>query len=676
MAQASVKTVQFLDPRIEPQPDPVYDYVIGPTQNQYYQIPASGCSDSSITFNNLTTLGADRAYLDTFELETTVEITFHLAAPVDANMVPMSPTLEEIVFDSFPFNKCCGEARVNINGGSFFSQPMCYIRAKEHYMNQEKLANCYANICPINRPLSQYESARDYTPAESGTYDLNYVESMYASGATNAGHPTRLGAGKYGTSRSAIGFRSSSNNSIIVPGGNVDAAIHGYPNYHLITNDAGNAVTGAVLQVTWREPVFCSPFSSRYDADFGRPLYNITSMDLNFLMHNLGNMIRYVPMHIDKTEINMASYEVHIKNCRLCYQVMTIPSLLNKPLTTLVPYRRFVPYITTQTSTLHGQTSVQEVPQGGTAYNAPLTIRSGVYTLNEIPTAIWVFIAPTKERLQNNDLDIHTSGINPTANEATSFNAWDSNKQFAFIESVDFSLANTTQILSTAQPLDLYRIAKANGCDDTFESWGIRHRFLEKNITENQTIHGKSYGISCLDGCYGCGSVLRLRPGVDLIVPDQPLIPGANAKNMVFQANVSAHTPPNSTAQRQYALWIIFEYVGVAAISPGQCEISMNPLGDGQVMAVSPIVSATSEATEGEVDGSGGFWNKARRGLRVANAGARDLKSLWGVVKNLPGDESEKVGKWLQNKMGSEIAPATKRARGGAVMGKGYKDWI
>ena len=74
MAQATVKTVQYLDPRIEPQPDPVYDYVIGPTQNQYYRIPASGFSQSSITFNNLTTLGIDRAYLDTFELELSATI--------------------------------------------------------------------------------------------------------------------------------------------------------------------------------------------------------------------------------------------------------------------------------------------------------------------------------------------------------------------------------------------------------------------------------------------------------------------------------------------------------------------------------------------------------------------------------------------------------------------------
>ena len=76
---SSVKTTQFVDPRIEPQPDPVYDYIIGPTQNQYYKIPASGLSDSNITFNNLTTLGIDRAYLDTFEIELNATIRFELA---------------------------------------------------------------------------------------------------------------------------------------------------------------------------------------------------------------------------------------------------------------------------------------------------------------------------------------------------------------------------------------------------------------------------------------------------------------------------------------------------------------------------------------------------------------------------------------------------------------------
>lgn len=161
MAQATVKTVQYLDPRIEPQPDPVYDYVIAPTQNQYYKIPASGLSNSSITFNNLTTLGVDRAYLDTFEIELGITITFTTEPSANGADV-LVPYPGDWTFDSFPFNKCCDEARVNINGGAFFSQPMSYIRAKERYMNQWELSKCYENVCPCHRAELQTESGRNY----------------------------------------------------------------------------------------------------------------------------------------------------------------------------------------------------------------------------------------------------------------------------------------------------------------------------------------------------------------------------------------------------------------------------------------------------------------------------------------------------------------------------------
>ena len=76
MAATKINTVQILDSRIEPQAAPTYAVTIGPDQNQWYNINASGFTDSSISFNNLTTLGKDRAYLDTFELELEVEVTF------------------------------------------------------------------------------------------------------------------------------------------------------------------------------------------------------------------------------------------------------------------------------------------------------------------------------------------------------------------------------------------------------------------------------------------------------------------------------------------------------------------------------------------------------------------------------------------------------------------------
>ncbi len=119
---------------------------------------------------------------------------------------------------------------------------------------------------------------------------------------------------------------------------------------------------------------------------------------------------------------------------------------------------------------------------------------------------------------------------------------------------------------------------------------------------------------------------------------------------------------------------MIFEYVGVAAISPGQCEITMNPLGTGEIMEASPIMSTTTAESDGVIDnidasdtrargvGAGEMAKKTTQYVR--SGGARDAlsKTLESIVANGP----ETTG-----------APATKRGR--AVIGGrkiGYNDWL
>ena len=710
MANSSVKTVQFVDPRIEPQPDPIYDYVIGPTQNQYYQIPASGKSNSNLTFNNLTTLGIDRAYLDTFELEIEATITFNLAnansggTTTVADHPELVPAPEDWTFQSFPFNSCCDEARVNINGGAFFSQPMCYVRAKERYMDQYALGKCYQNVCPVQKPVCQTESGRNFQLISDvgGVKTYNRTEEKYDAGynkpyivttttqtVTKAGGtadvvdsvelipapncPTRYGRGMGGFMQGSEGIECGFNNNILRLGkrnGNY------YNNYY---REDGKTI----VKVIWREPLFVSPFSSRYDATYGRPLYNITSMDFAFNMQDLGNMIRLENFKDLKDNINqlyVSSYSIDIVNARLCYQVMTIPNNVQKPLTTLVPYRRFVPYITDFNSTSKTGSSMQNDSDLET-----MSIRSGVYTMNEIPTAIWVFGAPSKKRYQENKPDNVPGGIpkysatpqtDQPANPLSGGN-WASNKLFAYLQHINISLANTTQILNTATILDLYRIAKANGCEDSFWSWGnpmalapYEPRFSGYSFKDYEA--GNLY--------FGAGSVLRLKPGVDIIVPDVPLIPGANANNMVLQVDADFLLPPHSAEQSEYSLWLLFEYVGVAAISPGQCEITMNPLGSGDVMAVSPVMSGTSETTEGKIEGSG-HWGAIKDKLRIiaqtakGGVASRLIKNIAGLVKN---EEVKKdlnsAANWMEER--GYGAPGAKRSRGGAVIGHGLNEWV
>lgn len=615
-----VSTARIVDPRIEPQPNPVYAVTIGPKQNQFYKIPASGLSDSYITFNNLTTLGADRAYLDTFELEISVDITFAVESESSENY--MGPHFDKWTFDSFPFNKCCDEARVNINGGAFFSQPLSYVRAKERYWNDMAINSSYGNVCPCNKPLMQNEVGN--SPSYYGDNDKiskqYWIQNdpdlgtfLYSGGAC----PTRCGDGVNYYMPCASGMNGAWNNSIL-----------DYAHYH--KTDNGNAV----VSVTWREPIFASPFSSRIDGTYGRPLYNITSMDIAFNMQDLGNMIRVIDTHVK-------SYSIHVTNAQLCYQVMTVPVGV-APSYTIVPYRRYVPYIT------DGSEAVK------TDEPTDLTLTSGVYTLNEIPTAIWIFAGPVKGVLQTNPAD------------STAHPLWSNNKLFGFMKKISISMANTTQILNTAEPLDLYRIAKANGCKDSFTSWGRANAFIPKET-------GISNGP--YEFCGGVGSVLRLIPGTDILLPDQDLVPGANANNIVFQVAADFTFPPAMYSARNVALWILFEYVGVATITPGQCEITMNPLGDGRSMASAPIVSGSSTETPSEVEGSG-WLDKLKNFLGLANTFAKKTGIVGTALGMIPS-----VGSTLQTAARSlGYGERRKRPRveelmdgvdGGAVMGLG-----
>ena len=665
MADGKISTVRLIDPRIEPQPDPLYSVTTGPKQNQFYILPPSGISNSYITFNNLTTLGTDRAYLDTFELEITATITMNIAA--GQTQIRPYPFTELWTFESFPFNKCCEEIRVNINGGAFFSQPLSYLRAKERYWDTKRLAESYANVCPYHKPLLQHESGckqwvttNPYLgnlvghDGSMNIYTLMSTATGYITGGL--GLPARCGqsVGK-GYAPTEAGVMSAPNNSIV-------------PNNYESSMTPPSTTT---ITVRWREPIFASPFSSRLDETYGRPLYNITSMDLAFNMQDLGNMIRVVDPVV-------TSYSINLDNVRLCYQVETLPPNFSAPSMTVVPYRRLVPYITD---------APDEMSTNGTTH---VTMTSGVYTLNEIPTAIWVFAAPTKAALQGNLPDTinycafaNQSGTSNPTKFNTQSNMYGFNKLFGFMTNISISCANTTQILNTASVHDLYRIAKANGCKDSFEDWS--------NIDPHSSTTWTTLAVNPADTtgpdityqmprpfrrAAGAGSVLRLIPGTDIVLPEQELIPGANANNLVFQVSATFDIPAcYGNNYRKYSLWLLFEYVGVATITPGQCQISMNPLGNGSVMNSAPVVSAAEtaaaapESTTDMVEGSG-LWDKIKSGLRSVSKLAKKTGLVSKALKFVPhvGDTLSKAASAMGYGFGGVKRP---RLEGGAVMGMG-----
>lgn len=624
----AVSTVQVIDPRIEPQPEPVYANTIGPDQNQFYKIPASGISDTYVTFNNLTTLGKDRAYLDTFELEITVDVKFKTAA--NSGWAP--PPHGYFMPVSFPFNSVCEQARININGGAFFNSPMSTIRAKERYWDDEKLQESFANHTPCEKAYLQDELCF------AGT-----CNNLYFFPHAYFNHwRTRMFGELEGYASRPNGPLTTTNFSIL-------------DNYTPVASGADPQEH--VLTVTWREPIFCSPFSSRYDATYGRPLYNITSIDLAFNLVDLRNMFLYLNR-------STTTYEVHFREIQLCYQVLTVTAPLNHSFT-VVPYRRYVPYITD----IMGPNPDGSVP-GNTI--TPIRATSGVYTLNEVPTAIWIFLAPSLSEYQRFEWD--GTPDPPAGGTAfyTGSTRHTNNKLFGFLKHISISCGNTTQILNTASIYDLYRIAKANGCMDNFEDWTRANPFDNNQLYYN-FVEGSGFDVSAPVTVPGCGSVLRLIPGTDIVLPEQKLTPGSNANNLVFQVEAEFDFNGLGDRNRKISLWLLFEYVGVASITPGNCVVTMNPLGNGAIMAAAPTISGTTserEAAPSTTEGSG-WLDKIKSALGVANKLAKDTKIVSSALKYIPG-----VGEIASN-IASQFGYGYKRphvdggGEGGAVMGLG-----
>ena len=728
--------VKVVDSRIQPQESPTYAVTIGPDQNQWYKITASGLSQSSVTFNNLTTLGKDRAYLDSFELEISCLVTcksdLNMGGEDQTNPAAFAYTFDgattlpiwgTLMPQSFPFNSCCEQIRTNINGGAFFSNPMYVIRAIERYWDQEKLNRSYANHTPCQKPMIQDELGVELADIRN-IDNAAYISDWMNASRTRLRHPSNNTDGSL-----RRGENSCTNFDIM----------HKYEVALTSTSNAGG-VTTSTFRVTWREPIICPPFSSRYDATYGRPLYNITSIDLTF---TLGDLRR---MFILASGSGITDFNVTLDQCMICYQVMTVTAPILKNVT-VVPYRRFVPYVTDFPS--------NPVKFGKT--RSVKTLSSGVYTLNEIPTAIWVFIAPSMGEYQNlatstyavaggniqqqgegqvynATFDSHSHTLtsqcvefNPVTDTysryaitqigASNYGASyippvngmriTNNNLFGFIRKVSINCGNTTQILNTASPWDLYRIAKANGCQDTYRDFsafyynvdntrGTNHKSdsipdvvgctLETNAAKTKCV--KPNLISSQSPIPGAGSCLRLIPGVDIVLPDQRLIPGANGNSLVFQAEVDFEYFGGGDRDRNIALWLLFEYVGEAAIAPGQCQVTMNPLGDGKLTSAAPVVTSSQIEDLSTTDGSG--WldilknliskgNKVAKNTKIVSRILGQLGEKYDWAKQA-GEIASKLGYGygMDDEM-MDVAPPTvsrgkKRGRavsGGAVMGLG-----
>ena len=623
----SVDTVNIVDPRLEPPPEPIYPIILGPSQIQPYSIPASGLSDTIITFNNLTMLGPNRVYTDKFEIEYTLEITMNGPAEAQGTGIPI-PSMGAWCFPSHPIMTACDQLRANINGAACFSRPAYTLPFQERYWNQEKMLECYGDTCPCIRAQSMVDfgNANDVFARSRMTVTPNSQSQVFLQ------NPYRY-------------------QQTIAPERFCTSITYG-------STSEANSTAKIIAKI--REPLLVSPFNSHLNRNYGLPLYNITSLDFTLTLNDLRNMVMVHPV------MKLSSYSVHIVSCNICYEVLSLQPGVQVPSSIQRNYIQRTQYVTDY----KGPTDV------GSLANTPQNVTSGVYTLGTVPTAIWVFVAPT--------LGSYGTFTSDNTDCVSHFY----NKLFGNIKHISITLGNTTQILNTATVHDLYRICKANGLQDDFYAFNSQNRIANYVTLSGNTVTPHYFGGLA-------GSMLRLVPGVDLITPET-LIPGANANQMVCQVSVDftydfgeAENGKRNFDKTPLALWLMFEYSGVLTLSPGHGEIDMMPIkntglaqqiaSNNDVVSPAEVIGENAAPTgeAGQAAGSGwldnlksglrSFWDKIKKSKLLSTAANVATGFLPGPAKALSGPIQNLVGQIE----GSGYDDSMTDVSGGAVMGLG-----
>ena len=649
------KIIKYQDPRTVLPDPPTFGVPVTAMAINNYRLPASALSNTSIAFNNLVVLGKNQMYSNTFQVETEFEITMKTTGEAPTHLT-CPDVIRSLRARPFPFASVTDQVRVNLNG-TVLSSPVAYtLPARLQYMDQEALIESYMNECacviPKNHQETGYCDRAD--PANTGlTYYYN-GRSLFRNVVIGCFTP---GAG---ASSSVYTMVEGDNSHPIYKRYNLCNQVTEDPTNQIPETSSNGTVHTCTFKYTTTEPIFCSPFASRLDANYGSPITGIQSLDISFTLNDLRRAFLMFLPYVDPT-----SFTVNITKCTLLYDVIsTIPD----PTTAIVgptyyPYRIIEPYVTDYPS--------NPLPNSAATFSG--TITSGVYTLTRVPTAIWVWIGPTKGVMQ------HFQTQSATDNAAITGLYSAENDYFGAIDHINITMGNTTQILNNASVLDLYRTSKANGCQLTFNDFSPPNK-----------IHSTSYGYTSSKGVTndrsltpGPGTVLRLVPGLDLIMSDRDLVPGSACENVVFQLTANfrwlLNSPTPGAFNRNIALWLGFEYTGVIEVKDGTATLNTAPISVPAAKAA-PMLRVASENIPARafLAEGGGIFDKIWSGIKSGVRWLRDKKLVSKIARSIPHPVAQTVGQ-VADDLGFGYDLPSKRGRyyddddieGGAIMGLG-----
>lgn len=659
-----VKTVKYADPRIVLPETPTFGVPITAKAINNYRLPASALSDTSISFNNLVTLGMNQMYSNSFQIETKFVISMTTSGECPGSR-PCPDLISGWVARPFPLASVTDQVRVNINGTVLSNQPAYTLPARGQYMSEDQLQESYQNECACIFGKNHQETGLSDSAHGLVTDPTNKLTPEVFPGRS-------LFISRVGAAHDSAG--TPANEAFAEIDGTAHPAYKKYHLRNLAVDDIQSAIppstsnaeaTPVTFEYTSREPIFCSPFATRLDANYASGIMGVQSLDISLTLNDLRRaFLMYLPF------VTPSSLKVTIKECNLLYDVI---SVIESPTTAMVgptyyPYRTIEPYITDYPA--NPLPLVNDVVSG--------SITSGVYTLTKVPTAIWVWVGPTKGAMQHFQTQ-RGFGVNDLISAEQDY--------FAAIDHINITMGNTTQILNNATKLDLYRTAKANGCQLTYNDFNPPNVIASPCYTAQKAGEGDwSIERGIPHETPGPGSVLRLIPGLDLIMNDRDLVPGSACENIVFQITVDfrwlLNTATSNVFNRNIALWIGFEYAGILELSGGGATLNTAPLSMADV-AAAPMISVTSEniPSRAFVAEGGGLFDKIWSGIKSGVNWLRKNKVISNIARAIPHPVAQTVGNVAGTMgFGYPIERVGKRMRsdtddedimGGAIMGLG-----
>ena len=569
----SVKLTRALDPRCDLEEDDEYAAMIGADNWVHYKFVPSSISNSKISWTNIKPAG------EKYLISRKWRITYNLRVHIQDNRTQVNdqgaqvyvcdenstehPKLEKGKFGlrSFPLHSCTSEILLRLNNRDCKAYPQETLHARMQYWPNARLKT-YTGFCPHQKCKSQKFS-------DMATFQNNFLAGF------------------------GDGDPYDSNNGEIT-------------GLTIVRNNDREAIFTCSI----REPVMCDPLQYNVAGGYGKSMYCVSNLELNYYINNLAHMVC-----LDDT-IPVTSVTCTLSDINLEIDVAT-------------------PGFELPNMWTHGYTEFQIYKSGigNVLPNAETKVTTGVYSLSFHPRSIYIFAARDTGDFNDNGTAVHSTDT------------------FACITKLTITYANDTKLLADCSTFDLFHIAQNNGLQDTtFGDWGYGFPTIPK---------AAGAAVPATTQVGRVGSVFRCTPGIDLVTgkAGKLICGGLPAEGTNFQVEAQIRNI-NSTETINFSLYILLENCGILSLIAGGSDLDMAPIKDKAMIETAPLVKLTSP----EIYGGGHFLDQ----IKKAGRWVKDNK----ILSRVAGIFAPRVGNAL-GALGLGFKPRKKRKRSGGAIRAG-----